>query len=228
MRSPVVVLGTLFAFMMVFVPPRPGRSQEPDLAAAKQHFEAGRSAYLGGDFGRAIGEFQAAQAIRPSPILDYNIGLSFEALGDGENAYAAYSRYLAGKPDAPNRSEVEQRMQAIVQRAQQPPPPQPAPQPGAAQPAPPTPGSEPSGGAAYQPAPVTPPPAAPHKKRYWWIVFPIVGGVVLTSLVIAAVVVANNSCSGYGCPGNGSRSYNLALPPTDPRTSVAPTASFSF
>ena len=51
------------------------------MAQAKQHFETGRNAYNAGDYVTAIREFKAAEALRPSPILAYNIGLANEKLG---------------------------------------------------------------------------------------------------------------------------------------------------
>src|SRR4051812_11372870 len=100
MRSPLVALLTLAAFLLLVLPPRVALAGDSDdsTASAKQHFEAGRTAYLGGDYARAISEFQAAQSIRPSPILDYNIALSYEAQGDAGNAYSYFQRYLTARP----------------------------------------------------------------------------------------------------------------------------------
>ena len=218
MRSKVVALFTLYAFVAVaLVPAGAARADEAaDFAAARQHFEAGRNAYLAGDYAGAINEFSLAQSLRPSPILDYNIGMSYEAIGDGQNAYAAFSRYLAAKPDAQNRAEVEQRMTALVERAQQqaaqaPPPatagPPPSPSPtaspssgGQAEPAP-QPGTDPYG-RAYAPGPPSPPMPPPPRKKgsRWWIVFPIVGAVAITAGIIWFVAANHNSgCNTPGC-----------------------------
>ena len=118
-------LVTIAAFLLLVLPPRLALAGDnPDeMAAAKQHFEAGRTAYLAADYTRAISEFGAAQTIRPSPILDYNIGLCYEALGDAGNAYSYFQRYLTGKPDAENRADVEKRMEALSRHLQQPPAP---------------------------------------------------------------------------------------------------------
>lgn len=239
MRSPLVAATTLVAFLLCALPPAGAWADDgADLAAAKQHFEAGRAAYLGGDYGRAITEFQAAQSIRPSPILDYNIGLSYEALGDGNNAFAAFERYLNAKPDAQNRADVEQRMYAIQQRLSQQQQ-QPTTPPGATAPPQGTSGADPySQGYYQQQPPQTPPqePAPPQNQRQgkkssnWWVIFPILGGVALTAAIITvAVVASNNSCTPPNC--GGSYAHALSNLPSDPRTTInaaVPAAGLRF
>src|SRR5438067_8608833 len=96
------------------------------MAQAKQHFETGRNAYNAGDYVTAIREFKAAEALRPSPILDYNIGLANEKLGKKRVAVKYYKRYLEQMPNAPNRPEVDGRIAQLEQdMAAQPPPPPP-------------------------------------------------------------------------------------------------------
>src|SRR5262249_25167517 len=87
--------------------PPAGLSEDQILAQAKAHFEAGRAAYEAADYPRAVGEFQAAMALRPSPILEYNIGLALEGMGRNRAALKRYRSYLQQKPDAQNRKEVE-------------------------------------------------------------------------------------------------------------------------
>ena len=83
------------------------------LAAAKQHYEAGRNAYTVGDYPNAIHEFKAAEALRPSPILAYNIGLANEKLGKKRVALKYYHRYLEQMPNAQNKPEVDQRIASL-------------------------------------------------------------------------------------------------------------------
>jgi iron complex outermembrane receptor protein len=92
---------------------------------AKQHFMAGEEKFKAGDYAGAIAEFQAADALVPSPILSFNIGLAYEKLGQNDQAIAKYQDYLARKPDASNRAQVEQRisaLQAKIAAAKQPDP----------------------------------------------------------------------------------------------------------
>jgi serine/threonine-protein kinase len=134
---------TLLVFVLVTLPARRARAQQaegpkvsasdgapgadPGLERAKAHFEAGRNAYIARDYATAIREFRAAQAIRPSPILEFNVAMSYEALGKPRQAAYHYRRYVQGRPDADNRAEVEQRIAALqAQAGQEPAPPQPA------------------------------------------------------------------------------------------------------
>jgi hypothetical protein len=206
---------TLFAFLFATLTAGRGWAQEepppppPDdeaLGQAKQHFESGKAAFQARDFQAAIREFKAAAALRPSPILDYNIGLADEQLGKGKAAARAFRRYLAGKPDAPNRAEVEAKIAALEQQAPPPnqPPEEQMPPEGQPQQAPPQQyqGADPYAG--Y----VAPPPTggpqysttAPKKKSYWWIVFPVLGGVTLIALIAVAYYFAASSATTYYTP----------------------------
>lgn len=202
-------------------------SDDAAMAQAKQHFETGRNAYNAGDYVTAIREFKAAEALRPSPILAYNIGLANEKLGKRRVAVKYYKRYLELQPNAANKAEVEQKVQALEAEIAASPPPaamaQPggtAPQPGgaAAQPGgaqveqpgdmPPADPNATAGAAAAQPgydpyasqAPPGQPPAKPAKKKsYWWIGL-IIGGAVTVTVVLAVVIwvyAVNNTTTYY-------------------------------
>src|SRR5690349_6934820 len=138
-RSPWVASVTLLAFTTLVIWPRgaaaegepakaPAPAQPPPanaapapaptgddaaMAQAKQHFETGRNAYNAGDYVTAIHEFKEAEKLRPSPILDYNIGLANEKLNKKRVAVKYYQRYLNMQPNARNRPEVEQRITAL-------------------------------------------------------------------------------------------------------------------
>ena len=227
MRLRLTALTTLFAFLLTLFwtqhgnaqpaaqppPPPPAGAPPPaddaTMAQAKQHFEAGRNAYNAGDYPGAIREFKAAEALRPSPILDYNIGLANEKLGKKRVAVKYYHRYLNLQPNAKNRDEVEQRINSLEsQIAQEPPPaatatpggtaPQPTPPPTAEQPGdmpPPDPQAQPSPTPGYDPYASQPPPGytmqpqppMKKKKSHWWIALIIAGAATLT---IVAIVLA--------------------------------------
>lgn len=188
----------------------PPAAPDPALAEAKAHFDEGKNAYLAGDYAKAIREFQAAEAIRPSPILDYNIALGYDGLGDLSSALAWYQHYIETKPDAHNRDDVEQRIAAIKSALgpqRQPPPTENAPVPHAQQQmAPPAQQPPPVGqplpqypqppqtrygqydpyGAAYYP-PGRPQPAPPRRGR-WWIAPVVMGAAAIVAIVVAASV----------------------------------------
>jgi tetratricopeptide (TPR) repeat protein len=168
------------------------------MAQAKSHFETGRNSYNAGDYVTAIREFKAAEQLRPSPILDYNIGLANEKLGKRRVAVKYYKRYLEEQPNASNKAEVEGKVQSLEAEiaanpggpaGQQPaaqeqpgdmPPADPGATAGAAQP-----GYDPY---ASQPPPGQPVAVKPQKKRsYWWIGL-IIGGAVTLTVVLAVVI----------------------------------------
>jgi hypothetical protein len=80
---------------------------------ARKHFALGKERYSESRFEEAIVHFKAAAAIKPSPILDYNIGRCYDRLGQAQEAIEAYERYLSGKADAPNQAEVKARIETL-------------------------------------------------------------------------------------------------------------------
>jgi hypothetical protein len=83
--------------------------------AARGHFLAGKAYYASGEYKRALGEFLAARTDDDRPELDYNIGLSYEQLGDAARAVAAYDRFTARQPivDVAEASELARRVGAL-------------------------------------------------------------------------------------------------------------------
>jgi tetratricopeptide (TPR) repeat protein len=192
-NSLVLVLLPALCAALLAIAPRvafaAGGSEDEQVAQAKARFEEGRAAYLAGDYGKAIQSFQSAQDIRPSPILDYNIALCYEGLGDAQSAVVSYRSYLSQKPDASNRAEVEERIRALeAMRDQQAKP--------AAEPAPSTENQAEAPPASADPYTQTAPPtgqrpAAPpaQQKTRWWIPVVIVGGAILVTATIITVAV---------------------------------------
>ncbi len=92
-----------------------GNARADDEGEAKAHFLRGKVAYLEGKYEAAAAAFKAAAALRPSPILDYNLGRCHDKLGHAQEALQAYERYLAASPDAANRLEVQTRVAQLRQ-----------------------------------------------------------------------------------------------------------------
>ncbi len=166
----------------------PASAPNETLQLAKQHFTAGKDAYNAGKYAVSIREFKAAEAIRPSPILSYNIGLANDKLGKRRLALQYYQSYINALPDAPNRAEVDERIAKLQAQPQAggdgnrttvsgdaPPPPT----------YPPYAGGDPYSTAA--PAGGAPPPAA--KKSLWWVwmLVGIGGALVLTVIIVVSV-----------------------------------------
>lgn len=75
-----------------------------------------------GDFGAALAEATQAYKLEPNPGLLYNLAQAHRALKHWERAEFFYRGYLRGKPNAPNRAQVEKliaEMQTEIYNAQQ-------------------------------------------------------------------------------------------------------------
>jgi tetratricopeptide (TPR) repeat protein len=88
-------------------------AQTPEVAAARGHFQAGRVYFEKGEYRRALVEFHEAQRDADRPELDFNLGRTFDALGDAARAVRCYRRYLDRRPIADDRATVEQRISAL-------------------------------------------------------------------------------------------------------------------
>jgi tetratricopeptide (TPR) repeat protein len=114
---------------------------------ALELFEQSAKAYREGRFQEAIDLLQEARRVRPEPVLLYDIGRAYEALGSSTQAADAYATYLLEEPSAPDRRAIEIRIETLrahaneLERARQ------APAPPEAKPLPPE-------------APASAPPAA--------------------------------------------------------------------
>ena len=84
-----------------------------DRQQAQQHYEAGHELYKSGDYQGAIREFETANRLAPSPVLDYNIGLARERLGQLELAVQHYRAYITAMPNASNRDSVDAKIQTL-------------------------------------------------------------------------------------------------------------------
>jgi tetratricopeptide (TPR) repeat protein len=110
-------------------------------ARALELFEQSARAYRDGRFQDAIDLLLEARRVKPEPVLLYNLGRAYEALGKPAEAANAYAEYIAEDPRAVDRRAIEGRIATLRAQAEQldkaksPPPPPPPP----AAPAPPAP-----------------------------------------------------------------------------------------
>ena len=79
-------------------------------ADARSLYEEGLKHYNLGEYDAAIDAFKKAYAISSAPGLLFNIAQSYRLKKDYEQASNFYLTYLRLKPDAPNRADVEQRI----------------------------------------------------------------------------------------------------------------------
>jgi hypothetical protein len=79
-------------------------------ACGREQFELGARAFERKDYVTAIGHFERAQALRPHPVIGFNLGLSLAAAGRLVDAVAALEAVLADprvEADLAQRAEQE-------------------------------------------------------------------------------------------------------------------------
>jgi tetratricopeptide (TPR) repeat protein len=90
-------------------------ADDPDTEIAKHYYEQGEGAYEHKDYAAALGRFQAAQRIRPSPAMDYNIARCYERLDQPALAIEAYERFLS-TPQGHGNADVQARVAVLRAR----------------------------------------------------------------------------------------------------------------
>lgn len=73
---------------------------------AKRLFERAAQAFAEKRNFEAIELFRQSALLEPSPLLDYNMALAYEEMGDTANALKHFHRYLASAPNAQDAPEV--------------------------------------------------------------------------------------------------------------------------
>jgi len=186
---------------------------------AKKHYAAGDARWKAGDYRGAIVEFEAADALAPSPVLSYNVALCHDKLGNTAEALKHYREYLQRWAEAPNRKDVEDRIAALstvepelkTPKVAQPPPeakPEAAPFDGAFANRVPGPGGDAEAAPnipAPDTAPAVPQPGAPtpapepHKPTpfyaQWW--FWVIVGVGVAITIDVAVNASKSSSTDF-------------------------------
>ncbi len=96
-------------------------AQDPGNSAdemARSLFQAGKVAYEAGKYEDALGYFEDAYNRSQRPQLLFNVGQAADRLRYDEKALTAFKAYLSAFPEAPNRSEVENRIRALERLAE--------------------------------------------------------------------------------------------------------------
>jgi tetratricopeptide (TPR) repeat protein len=106
--APLVALAVLVAPLMI-----PTAHAQDARAKARTHYQKGNQLYSSGDYQSAIAEFAAADKLAPSPMLEFNIALCYDQLGDRAEALRRYRLYLKAMPNAANRSTVEGKIRRL-------------------------------------------------------------------------------------------------------------------
>ncbi|MDB4967804.1 MAG: Thiol-disulfide isomerase [Myxococcales bacterium] len=89
---------------------------------AREHYDRGNVLYNLAEFDGAITEFKQAYELSGAPKLLFNLAQAYRLKGSREQAAFLYSTYLRLEPRAPNRADVEQRLQELRAEQQRSPP----------------------------------------------------------------------------------------------------------
>lgn len=106
---PLVLLATVLS-----VAPAPAHASARRVDEARALLERAREHYAEGDYEAAAGLFLAAWERHPVSAILFNVAQSFRMSGRQEEARDWYERYLSEVPDAPNRREVELRIDQLT------------------------------------------------------------------------------------------------------------------
>ena len=87
-----------------------------DQERGRAHFMAGSTYYDQKQFAAALREFNEAYLLSQKAELLYNIAVCDEHLGHWEDAVVALKGYLAEKPDAADRAQIQARIDEYEQR----------------------------------------------------------------------------------------------------------------
>jgi hypothetical protein len=87
-----------------------------DVAKAKELFQWGQKLYKQARYAEAIAKFEEAYAVRPHPVIYFNIGKCYEQLGETAKALRNYRDYLRLAPDAKDKETVSDAIANLERR----------------------------------------------------------------------------------------------------------------
>lgn len=96
-----------------------GKEDEAQVQRARIHLQAGILHFQAGEIAAAEAEMRAAFRLRPTPEMQYNLGQCYESMGELAKAVDAYRGYLIGRPQAPDRADVDRRIAELTARAEE-------------------------------------------------------------------------------------------------------------
>src|SRR4051812_20784404 len=83
--------------------------------SAREHFRRGTNAFNLGHYLEAVKEYEAAYQVKEDPALLYNIGQAYRLAGEPRAAVRVYKSFVHQVPGAPQRAEVERRIEELQQ-----------------------------------------------------------------------------------------------------------------
>ncbi len=94
----------------------PPPAVEDSTQKAKEAFQTAQRLYKEARYADAIVKFEEAYALKPSPVLFFNIGKCHEQLGDVPKALRSYRDYLRLAPDAKDKDTVSDAIANLERR----------------------------------------------------------------------------------------------------------------
>jgi tetratricopeptide (TPR) repeat protein len=94
----------------VRVAPVESKPRSEAAAKSKEHFTQGTRHYELGHYQEALTEYEAAYMEVPDPAFLFNIGQCHRKMGHDKEAISFYKSYLRNAPNAPNRADVQKRI----------------------------------------------------------------------------------------------------------------------
>lgn len=118
MRSgPGAAIWLLAAAWLLWAGAASAQEEEPDLEAARQHYQKGETAVAAGEWKTAAREYGAAYEITRDPVLFFKIAESNQNAGDCAAAIVYYRRYLREAPNVePFRATTEDKIRECEER----------------------------------------------------------------------------------------------------------------
>lgn len=96
--------------------PAPPPAAADSTQKAKEAFQTAQRLYKEARYADAIAKFEEAYALKPSPVLFFNIGKCHEQLGDVPKALRSYRDYLRLAPDAKDKDTVSDAIANLERR----------------------------------------------------------------------------------------------------------------
>src|SRR6266404_3293921 len=90
-----------------------GRAHAEDPQHARELFQEGNTYFDVGQFDKAIDAWQRGYKEKADPGFLYNIAQAYRLSGDPAKAIFFYRGFLRNSPKAPNRAEIELKIQAL-------------------------------------------------------------------------------------------------------------------
>ena len=112
-RGVAVLMALSLALLLPATPVTAAPPSPEEKTRAREHYQKGLTHYDIKEYSDALAEFKNAYRVVQDPAFLFNIAQCYRKLGQDVEALDYYRNYLRRFPTAPNRGEVERRIQEI-------------------------------------------------------------------------------------------------------------------